>query len=203
MIIDASLGRASGCCGFPPCGGQQPFPPFPPSPPVPPVPPATPSEPDAIQVQQAVTQTGIANGAVIPLAGTVRQFGDGLRYDSANHAVTVNESDVYAFDWQVNVQSAEAEGDAVIALQSLDGQTVLALSGAPAVPTTGGTVVSGSAAAFLPAGTAWALVNTSGAALNIPAAGTAPAAFAASLTVTEIGSMRRMRRGGSQNGMPF
>ena len=179
-MIDASLGRASGCCGCPPC------PPTPP--PVPPFPPVPPREPDLLCVQLAVTQTGIANGAAIPLAGTVRQSGSALRYDTASQAVTVNEPGVYLIQWQAAVQSAEDAADAVLALQSQDGQRVLALSGAPQVPAEGGSVINGSTAAFLPAGTAWSLVNVSGAPLNIPAAGRAPAAFAAALTVIRTDS---------------
>ena len=83
-------------------------------------------------------------------------------------------------------QSVDAAADVVLALQSLDGTTVLATSGAIEVPTEGGTLVSGTAVAFLPAGTTWALVNASGAAISIPVAGTAPASFAASLVVAEI-----------------
>jgi hypothetical protein len=75
----------------------------------------------------------------------------------------------------------------VIVLQSLDGQTVLGLSGVPAEAAGNGALLSGTAVAALPAGSAWVLVNASGAAIDIPVAGTAPAAFAASLTVTEVG----------------
>ena len=178
-MIDASLGRAS-CCGFPPAMGQ-PFPPRP-NPPVP-VPSA---EPDAIQIRLATAQTGIANGAAIPLNGIVRQYGNGLTYDTANHAVTVNEAGVYRFDWHVLVQTPNGTA-AVIVLQSIDGQTVLGISGVPAEQSDDGALLSGTAVAALPAGSAWVLVNASGEAVDIPAAGTAPAAFAASLTVTETG----------------
>lgn len=180
MMIDASLGRAA-CCGFP--GGF-------PQPPVPPVPlPRT--EPDAIQIQLATAQTALANGAAIPLSGVTRVIGNGLSFDAANHAVAVNEAGVYAFDWHVLVQSAAAE-DPVIALQSLDGQTVLGLSGTLAAAAANGTVLSGAAVAALPAGTSWVLVNASGGVIDIPVAGTAPALFAAVLTVAEIsGSGRR------------
>ncbi|MBP0988349.1 MAG: hypothetical protein J6S92_08720, partial [Oscillospiraceae bacterium] len=76
-------------------------------------------------------------------------------------------------------------------LQSLDGQTVLGLSGTLAAAAENGTVISGSAVAALPAGTSWVLVNASGGALDIPVAGTAPASFAAVLTVTEVSGSRR------------
>lgn len=182
-MIDASLGRAS-CCGFPP--GMQPMP-FPPRP-NPPVPlPRT--EPDAIQIRLATAQTALANGAAIPLSGVVRQIGNGLTYDTANRAVSVNEAGVYQFAWHVLVQAAAAAP--VIALQSLDGQTVLGYSGIPASAAESGAVVSGSAVADLPAGSAWVLVNASGETIDIPVAGTAPAAFAASLTVTQVGSDSR------------
>ena len=177
MLIDASLGRAS-CCGFPPAMGQ----PFPPRP-NPPVPSA---EPDAIQIRLATAQTGIANGAAIPLSGIVRQFGNGLTYDTANRAVTVNEAGVYRFDWHVLVQTPNGTA-AVIVLQSIDGQTVLGVSGVPAEQADDGALLSGTAVAALPAGSAWVLVNASGEAIDIPVAGTAPAAFATSLTVTEAG----------------
>ncbi len=172
-MIDASLGRA-GCCGS--------LPPFPPRP----LPPAVPSEPDAIQIRLATAQTGLANGAAVPLSGVVRQIGNGLSYDTANRAVTVNEPGVYQFCWFVLAQPAAA-ADPVIALQSLEGQTVLGYSGVPAAAAENGALLSGSAVAALPAGSAWVLVNASGEAIDIPVAGTAPASFAASLTVTQIG----------------
>lgn len=183
MLIDASMSRQN-CCQYPP----YPFPPqpFPPTP-VPPVP-VPPQEPDTLNVTLATAQTALANGAAIPMNGALRQSGNGLSYDGASRAVLVNEAGVYAFDWHVLVQSAEAAGDVVIVLQSLDGQTVLGTSGALDVPTEGSTTVSGSAVAYLPAGTAWVLVNASGSAINIPAAGTAPTVFAASLRVTEVGA---------------
>ncbi|MBR6108046.1 MAG: hypothetical protein IKQ39_08570 [Oscillospiraceae bacterium] len=188
MLIDASLGRA-GCCPYPP----YPFPPQPvPPQPAPPVPvPLT--EPDTLCVQLATAQTALANGAAVPMTGTLRQTGNGLSYDAASRAVTVTEAGVYAFAWQILVQSDGAAADAVIALQSLDGQTVLGYSGAIDVPETGSTLVSGSAVAYLPAGTAWVLVNVSGAAINIPVTGTAPAVFAASMTVSEVGSTPQLR----------
>ncbi len=181
MIIDASLGRAA-CCGFP--GGMQP-----PMPPMPPVP-LPPTEPDAIQIQLATAQTALANGAAIPLSGVTRRIGNGLSFDAANHAVAVSEPGVYAFDWHVLVQTAGAE-DPVIALQSLDGQTVLGVSGTLAAAAANGTVISGAAVAALPAGTSWVLVNASGGAIDIPVAGTAPASFAAVLTVAEISGTGR------------
>ncbi len=177
-MIDASLGRAS-CCGFPQ-GIPQPFPPRP-NPPVP----LPQSEPDMIQIRLTTAQTALANGAAVPLTGTVRQSGNGLHFDPANRAVQVTESGVYLFQWHVLVQSDAAAP--VIALQSLDGQTVLGYSGVPAGTAASGVSVSGTAAAALPAGTAWVLVNVTGDPVDIPVAGTAPAAFAASLTVTEIG----------------
>ena len=180
MIIDASFGRAS-CCGYPTQPAQtQMIPPVPAAPV--PVPAA---EPDTLSVQLATAQTALANGAAIPMTGSLRQTGNGLSYDAASRAVIVSEPGVYAFNWQVLVQSDGEAADAVIALQSLDGQTVLGVSGAPEVPTTGGTLISGNAVAFLPAGTAWALVNVSGTAINIPVSGTAPNVFAASMSVTE------------------
>lgn len=183
MIIDASLGRAS-CCGYP-----QPFPPQPPIP-------VPPTEPDAIQVQLATAQTAVANGAAIPLTGVIRQIGDGLTFNPATGSIAVNEAGVYAFHWQVLVQAAEG-ADAVapvIVLQSLDGQTVLGNSGVTAEAAADGALISGTAVAALPAGTSWVLVNASGAALDIPLAGTAPAAFAASLTVYELAAAQRQRR---------
>lgn len=177
MIIDASLGRAT-CCGFP-GSFPQPVPP-----PVPPIP-LPPTEPDAIQVQLATAQTALANGAAVPLTTISRQIGNGLSFNAATSAVTVNEPGVYLFNWHVLVQ-ATAENDPVISLQSLDGQTVLGLSGAPNASTTDGTVVSGSAVAALPAGTSWVLVNATGEPINIPVAGTAPSTYAASMTVTEV-----------------
>lgn len=182
MIIDASLGRAT-CCGFP--GGM----PAPVPPPMPPIP-LPPTEPDAIQIQLATAQTALANGAAIPLSGVTRLIGDGLRFDAANHAVAVNEAGVYAFDWHVLVQIAGGE-DPVIALQSLDGQTVLGYSGTLAAAAANGVVIGGTAVAALPAGTSWVLVNASGGPIDIPVAGTAPASFAAVLTVTEISGGRR------------
>lgn len=175
-MIDASLGRAS-CCGFP--GGMPQ--------PVPPVP-LPPAEPDAIQIRLATAQTALANGAAVPLSSTVRQIGNGLRLDAANYAVTVSEPGVYAFSWHVLVQ---AETDPVIALQSLDGRTVLGYSGTLAAAAENGAVISGTAVAALPAGSAWVLVNASGGTLDIPVAGTAPATFSAVLTVTEISRGRR------------
>ncbi|HBI86205.1 MAG TPA: hypothetical protein DDX71_08005 [Ruminococcus sp.] len=181
MMIDASLGRG-GCCGYPACP-QNPAP-FPPQP----TPPLPVTEPDALNIRVSTALTAVADGAVLPLNGTVRTIGNGLAYDTANHAFTVNEAGVYLIAWQVLVQSAAGDAaDAVIALQSLDGQTVLAVSGASGVPAAGAALVSGTTVAQLPAGTSWVLVNLSGAAVNIPAAGTAPAAFSAALTVTEIG----------------
>ena len=176
-MIDASLGRAS-CCGFPP-GITQPFPPRP-NPSLPR------TEPDAIQIRLSTAQTALANGAAIPLSGVVRQIGNGLSYDPANRAVSVSEAGVYRFDWHVLAETADDTAP-VIVLQSLDGQTVLGLSGIPADAAGNGALLSGTAVAALPAGSAWVLVNASGAAIDIPVAGTAPAAFAASLTVTEVG----------------
>ena len=174
MMIDASYQpgvNRPGCCGFPP--GVQPFPPQP--------------EPDSLQIVLAAAQTGIANGAAIPLTGTVRQTGSGLSYDAATHAVSVSEAGVYTFIWQVLVRTAAADAP-VIRLQSLDGATVLGTSAIPAAAAGEGALVTGSAVAALPAGSAWVLVNASGTALDIPAAGTAPAVFAASMTVAEVGS---------------
>ena len=122
----------------------------------------------------------------IPLSGIVRQIGNGLSYDPANRAVSVSEAGVYRFDWHVLAETADDTAP-VIVLQSLDGQTVLGLSGVPAEAAGNGALLSGTAVAALPAGSAWVLVNASGAAIDIPVAGTAPAAFAASLTVTEVG----------------
>ena len=177
MMIDASLGRA-GCC-------QQPqLPPVPQ--PVPPFVPGIPAEASALNIQLATAQTNIAPGAVIPIGASVRQYGEALSYDPANHAVVVNAPGLYAFDWQVLTQSVGDAADVVISLQSLDGTAVLASSGAEAVPAEGGTLVSGSAVARLMPGTSWALVNNSGAAVSLPAAGTAPAAFVGSETVTAL-----------------
>ena len=193
MLIDASFGRAS-CCPYPPYPfPPQPVPPqpFPPTP-APPIP-IPPQEPDTLSVQLATAQTALPNGAAVPMTGTLRQTGNGLSYDAASRAVNVLEAGVYAFAWQVLVQSQGGAEDVVIALQSLDGQTVLGYSGASAVPADGGTLIAGSAVAYLPAGTAWSLVNVSGAAINIPVTGTAPAVFAASMTVSEIGSTAQFR----------
>ena len=183
-MIDASLGRAS-CTAYPACSTCQPqtVQPMNPLPPAP-----LPQErAAALNVQMNTAQTAIANGAVIPLTGSIRQSGNGICYDAANHAVVIGAPGIYAFDWQVLVQSAEEPSDAVIALQSLDGTAVLGISGAIAVPTDSGTLISGSAVAQLRPGTEYALVNASGTGINIPVAGTAPASFAASLIVTEVG----------------
>jgi len=174
MLIDASLGRACGC-GAVPVQQMQPQPVLPQR-----------TEPDALFVQMSTAQTDIASGAALPLAGSVRQIGDGISYDAANHAVVVCEPGVYAFDWNVLVTAAAAGDDVVITLQSLDGTTVLASSGAVAVPAEGGVLLSGHAVAPLRAGSAWALVNASAGAVSIPVAGAAPAVFAASLTVAEV-----------------
>ncbi len=195
-MIDASLGRAS-CCGFPSC--MPPFPPpFPPPcpPPFPPQPdppqpattiPTAPSEPGGIQLRIAAAQTTLANGAVIPFTSAVRQLGSGLRFDQGTGAVSVMESGVYAFNWQMLVQIPTDDTAApVIALQSLDGQTVLGYSGIPAAAAVNGALLSGTAVAFLPAGTMWVLVNASGAPMDILTAGSAPAVFAGSMSVTEI-----------------
>ena len=176
-MIDASLGRA-GCCGSLP-GIPQMMPPRP-------FPPAVRTEPDAIQIRLSTAQTALANGASVPLSGTVRQIGNGLSYDPANRAAAVSEAGVYRFDWHV-LAEADADTAPVIVLQSLDGQTVLGWSGVPAGAAENGALLSGTAVAALPAGSAWVLVNASGAAIDIPVAGTAPAAFAASLTVTQVG----------------
>ncbi|MBR6420726.1 MAG: hypothetical protein IKS42_10350 [Oscillospiraceae bacterium] len=168
MLIDASLGTAC-CCG-----------------PVPPVPPLPPTEPDALYVQMSTAQTAIARGAALPLAGTVRQFGNGLSYDTANHAVTVNETGVYAFDWNVLAEGG-ADG-VVITLQSLDGAVLLATSGVPGGTADTPVAVSGHTVALLRAGTAWTLVNASDTPIDIPVAGAAPAVFAASLTVAQVGA---------------
>ena len=187
MIIDASLqpGNRVSCCG------GYPFPPQP-SPPVPPQPVRT--EPDTLQLSPTTAQTGIANGAAIPLTGVVRQTGNGLRYDPATRAVMVEEAGVYTFVWQVLVQNTGAEAP-VIQLQSLSGQRVLGTSGAPAEVAAAGVLLTGSAVAALPEGSAWVLVNASGAPLNIPAVGTAPAVFAASMTVSENGSSQNRING--------
>lgn len=195
MIIDASLGR-SGCCGYPSCTPQ------PPSPPScqPAAPPCPLTEPDAVQVVLAAAQTGVASGAAIPLAGAVRQIGNGLSFDSTNHAVIVNEPGVYTFNWQVLVQIGGDGTDAVITLESLDGQTILGRSGVPAAVTGDGALITGSAVAALPAGTAWILVNSSAAALDIPVVGTAPNTFSAAMTVSEVGSSNLAQQGAPQNG---
>lgn len=183
MIIDASLGRNNSCgcgcdcgCGtYPTCptirpdcgtGGS--------------------NAPDAFTVQLATAVTALPDGATLPLSGTVRISGNGLSYDSANCAVVINEAGVYHFSWDVLTQSTSEELPIVIALQSLDGATVLAYSGTAAADAAGSTLVSGETTAALAAGTAWVLVNRSGAAINLPAAGTPPTAFTAQLTVTEV-----------------
>lgn len=194
MIIDASLGR-SGCCGYPSCTPQQPSPP----PCQPAAPPCQLTEPDAVQVVLAAAQTDVASGAAIPLAGAVRQIGNGLSFDSTNHAVIVNEPGVYTFNWQV-LASITGGTDAVITLESLDGQTILGRSGVPGALTTDGALITGSAVAALPAGTAWVLINSSADALNIPVVGTAPNTFSAAMTVAEVGSSNQAQQGGQQNG---
>lgn len=169
MLIDASLGRAC-CCGKVPAG-------------------CTPSPvqtADALNVRMNTAQSAIANGSVLPIAGSTRLIGTALSYDAANHAVVVNEAGVYAFNWQVLAQSVGEAGPVVISLQSLDGATVLATSGALAVPTDSGTVIPGSTVAQLPAGSSWVLVNSSGVPISIAVAGTAPAAFAASLNAFKL-----------------
>ena len=188
-MIDASLGRA-GCCGFPAGQPQMPAPGLP----LPPFPPAGAEEPSALNIQLATAQTGIANGAVIPMGAAVRQYGDGLSYDAANHAVIVNRPGVYAFTWQLRVSAAgggQPVTDAVISLQSLDGSAVLAQSGAP-VGEGESVLITGSAAARLRPGTAWALVNNSGGAVSLAVAGSAPAAFAASETVAAVSGAQIM-----------
>lgn len=189
MIIDASLGRAS-CCGYP-CGMQQqcptqPFPPqpFPPQPPQP-QPTPQPAMPNTLQLQLATAQTALASGAAIPFSTIARQTGNGLSYNTANSAFTVNETGVYDIDWTVLVTATGSE-DPVIALQSLDGQTVLGYTGTVNGAATDGAQLTGHAVALLPAGSSWVLVNATGAAIDVSLAGTAPAAFAASMTVTEV-----------------
>lgn len=194
MIIDASLDRAN-CCGYP-CGMPQPFPPQPfppqPAPPVPPVPPVPQqSAVDSLQVQLATAQTGIASGAAIPLSTVLRQTGNGLSFSAATHAFTVADAGVYAIDWSVLVQTAAGGADPVIALQSLDGQTVLGYSGTLTADAEAGALLTGRTVAALPAGSSWVLVNASADALDVPLAGTAPAAFAASLTVAELPAAQR------------
>ena len=77
---------------------------------------------------------------------------------------------------------------AVYTFQSRSGLKQDGLAGKKTLAALESAVISGSTAAFLPAGTAWSLVNVSGAPLNIPAAGRAPAAFAAALTVIRTDS---------------
>ena len=177
MIIDASLGRPS--CSS--CSQQaaQPL--------APPLSPPQQERAAALSVQMNTAQTSIANGAVIPLTGSIRQSGNGLCFDAANHAVVIGAPGVYAFDWQMLAHPTVGAADVVIALQSLDGSAVLGISGAIDVPSDGGTLISGSAVAQLRPDTEYALVNVSGTPINISVAGTAPASFAASLTVTEAG----------------
>lgn len=179
MMIDASLGRA-GCCGFPACPPQPPFP-SPDSPLFPP--PAGMNGPSALNIQLATAQPAVANGAVIPMGAAVRQYGDNLSYDAVNHAVIVNRPGIYAFTWQMLVSAAVT--DAVVTLQSLDGAVVLAQSGVP-VGADAPVLLTGSAVARLMPGTSWVLVNNSGGTVSLGVAGAAPAAFAASETVTEL-----------------
>lgn len=187
MIIDASLGRAN-CCGYP-CGmQQQPCPPPQPTPPqiFPPQPPQ-PAMPNTLQLQLATAQTALANGAVVPLSTIVRQTGSDLSFSAANSAFTVNKTGVYTINWTVLVQtSGGGTADPVIALQSLDGQTVLGYTGTLNADMTNGAQLTGHTVALLPAGSSWVLVNATGEAIDIPVAGTAPAAFAASMTVVEV-----------------
>ena len=184
MMIDASLGRA-GCGCYP-----QPTP----LPPVPPPFQPDPAEASALNLQLATAQASVAPGAVLPVGASVRQYGTAVSYDAANHAVVINAPGIYSFTWNVLVQSVEQAGDVIISLQSLDGTAVLGSSGAAAVPVAGGTLVSGSVTARLRPGTEWALVNNSGAAIALPAAGTAPAAFTASETVQALSPAAAQRR---------
>lgn len=184
MIIDASLGRAN-CCGYP-CGMQQQCPsqPFPPQPPQPPTPPQ-PVMPDTMQLSLTTAQTGVASGAAIPLSTLVRQTGTDLSFNAATHAFTVNNTGVYAIDWTVLVTATGTE-DPVIALQSLDGQPVLGYTGTLNDAATNGALLTGHTVATLQAGSSWVLVNATSDPINISLAGTAPAAFAASMTIAEV-----------------
>lgn len=189
MIIDASLGRAN-CCGYP-CGMQPQFPSqpqFPQPQPQPPMPPQ-PAMPNTLQLQLATAQSALANGAAIPFSTVTRQTGNGLSFNSATNAFTVNQTGVYDIDWTVLVTATT--GNPVIALQSTDGQTVLGYTGTLNADATDGTQLTGHTVALLPAGSSWVLVNATGEAIDVSLAGTAPAAFAASMTVAQVAPVQQ------------
>lgn len=183
MIIDAGMGRsccgvsgysaaaACGCCPtmLPDCPTN-----------------GSSSAVSAISNQQTASMDTLAVGDSVPFDSTSRVIGTDITYDSTNNAFVINTAGTYFFTWNVLTESTDGESDVLLRLQTLDGMTALALSGADNVPAATSTLVSGSTIATLPAGAHVVLVNAGAAAITLPAAGTAPQAFVADMTVIRI-----------------
>lgn len=183
MIIDAGMGRsccgvsgysaaaAYGCCpsAIPSCPSN-----------------GTSSAVSAISNQQTAAVETLAVGDSVPFDSTSRVIGTDITYDSTNNAFVINTAGTYFFTWNVLTETTDGESDVLLRLQTLDGMTALALSGADNVLTTTSSLVSGSTIATLPAGARVVLVNAGTAAITLPEAGTAPQAFVADMTVVRI-----------------
>lgn len=188
MIIDAGMGRsccgvgsystnpatAYGCCptAIPSC---------------PPNGSGTPSVAvSAITNQHTIAVETLAVGDSVPFDSTSRVIGTDITYDSTANAFVINTAGTYFFTWDVLTETTDGESDVLLRLQTIDGMTALALSGADNVLTTSSSLVSGSTVATLPVGARVVLVNAGTTPITLPGAGTAPLAFVAGMTVVRI-----------------
>ena len=142
----------------------------------------------AAYAENTVGATGLPDASAIALPG-VRTVGDALSYDGTTGEVTVNQPGTYLFQWNLLAGKTNDTdgGDILVTLESADGATRYAQSGAPV--TAGETVaLNGQTAVDLPAGAVLRLVNQSGKPIDLRTADSgAGTSYAGSLSVTEIG----------------
>ena len=117
----------------------------------------------------------------------VRLVGSDLAFDAANNAVTVAADGTYLIIWHVS-GTLPAAGDLMISLDSQDGATTYALSGASAPTANLSQTVTGSTAVPLTAGSSLALRNRSTDSLTLlPLNGENAVQYTTALTVVRMG----------------
>ncbi len=154
-------------------------------PPCPTTPPAA-STISAISNQQNTAVAALAVGDSVPFDSTGRAIGTDIGYNSTNNAFVINTPGTYFFTWDVLAEATGTAGDILLRLQTLDGMTSLAFSGADEAAVDTSSLISGSTIVSLPAGANVVLVNAGTAPIALPEAGTAPQSFVAGMTVVRI-----------------
>ncbi len=140
----------------------------------------------AVSNQQTAAVAALAVGDSVPFDSTGRAIGTDISYNSTNNAFVINTPGTYFFTWDVLAEATGTAGDILLRLQTLDGMTSLAFSGADNAAVDTSSLISGSTIVSLPAGASVVLVNAGTAPIALPEAGTAPQAFVAGMTVVRI-----------------